>query len=305
MVGNALVPLLLDTGWTVRASARGVPAAPWSGHPRCEFISHDLEADPSPLVQGMDAVVHLAARVHIMHDTAADPWTENRRFNTLATLRLAQAAALAGARHFVFMSTIKVNGEATTDHAFTEDVKPRPVDAYGTSKHEAEQGLAALARAGAMGVTILRSPLVYGVGVKGNFATLVRAVSKGIPLPLGAVNNRRSLVYAGNLAGAVLAALAKPAPGTRTYLVSDGEDLSTAELIRAIAAAMGRSASLVSVPPALLRLAGRLSGRSAALDRLLGSLVIDSSRIRRELGWTPSHNLREGLAASLGGAGHR
>lgn len=305
LVGNALIPLLLEAGHTVRANARRAPKASWAGHDRCEFVSRDIEADAAPLLRDVDAVVHLAARVHVMRETASDPWAENRRFNTAATLRLARAAAAAGCRHFVFMSSIKVNGEATTDRAFTEDDTPRPVDAYGTSKLEAEQGLGALARAGAMGATILRPPLVYGPGVKGNFGALLRAVRAGLPLPLGAVNNRRSLIYAGNLAGAVLAALARPAPGGRTYLVSDGEDLSTPELIRAIAAAMGRSARLVSVPPALLRLAGRLTGRSAAVDRLLGSLVLDSSRIRRELGWTPSHGLRDGLAASLGNAARR
>lgn len=305
VVGNALVPLLLEAGCTVRASARRIPTAAWAGHSHCEFMARDLDADPAPLVEEMDAVVHLAARVHVMRESAADPWAENRRLNTQATLRLARSAAAAGCRHFVFMSTIKVNGEATTDRAYTEDDPPRPEDAYATSKYEAEQGLAALARSGPMGVTILRPPLVYGTGVKGNFDHLVQAIRKGLPLPLGAVNNRRSLIYAGNLAAAVLAALARPAPGERTYLVSDDEDLSTPDLIRAIARAVGRSARLVSLPPALLRLAGRLCGRTEAVDRLLGSLIIDSSRIRRELGWTPEHSLQEGLAASLGSEGHR
>jgi UDP-glucose 4-epimerase len=305
LVGNALVPLLLEAGFVVRANARQAPEAAWVRHPRCEFISRDLDADAAPLVHGMDAVVHLAARVHVMREISTDPWAENRRLNTQATLRLAEAASAAGCRHFVFMSTIKVNGEATAHHAFTEEDVPSPQDAYGMSKYEAEQGLAALASSGTMGVTILRSPLVYGPGVKGNFASLAKAVRKGLPLPLGSINNRRSLVFTGNLAGAILAALASPAPGARTYLVSDGEDLSTPELVRSIAAAMGCKGRLISVPPALLRLAGRLSGRSAAVDRLLGSLVIDSSRIRRELGWAPSHSLHEGLAASLGSAGHR
>jgi nucleoside-diphosphate-sugar epimerase len=305
LVGNALVPMLLEAGWSVRASARHPPASSWAGHPRCEFIPYGLGADPVSVVQGVDAVVHLAARVHVMRDTVADPLAENRRLNTEATLKLAQAAAAAGVGHFIFMSTIKVNGEATTNHAFSETDTPRPVDTYGISKHEAEQGLAALAITGAMGVTVLRPPLVYGPGVKGNFASLTRAVRKGIPLPLGSVCNRRSLVYAGNLAGAVVAALAQPLAGVRTYLVSDGEDLSTPDLIRSIAAAMNKRARLVSVPTALLRLAGALSGRSAAVDRLLGSLVIDSSRIRRELGWLPSHTPREGLAASLGSISHR
>lgn len=299
MVGNALVPVLLDAGCTVRASGRHVPKAAWAQNTRCEFVAHDLDKDPARLVQGMDAVVHLAARVHVMSDTATDPLAENRRLNTSATLALARAAMVASCRHFVFMSTIKVNGESTLDRPFTESDAPQPQDPYATSKFEAEQGLAALAAESSMGVTVLRPPLVYGIGVKGNFASLVQAIRKGLPLPLGAIRNRRSLIYAGNLADAVLAALQQPASGARTYLVSDGEDLSTPELIRAIAAAMDHHARLVSVPPALLRLAGWLTGRSAAVDRLLGSLVIDASRIRAELGWSPRHSLREGLRTSL------
>lgn len=299
MVGNALVPILLDAGCSVRASARHARDTAWAQHPRCEFVAQDLNQDPAGLVQGMDAVVHLAARVHVMSDAAADPLAENRRLNTQATLALARAAMAAGCRHFVFMSTIKVNGEITAEQPFTEADTPRPQDPYAISKLEAEQGLAALAAESSMGVTILRPPLVFGIGVKGNFASLVRAVRKGLPLPLGGIRNRRSLIYAGNLADAVLAALQQPASGARTYLVSDGEDLSTPELIRAIAAAMGRNARLVPVPTALLRLAGWLTGRSAAVDRLLGSLVIDASRIRAELGWSPRHSLKEGLRTSL------
>jgi nucleoside-diphosphate-sugar epimerase len=234
-----------------------------------------------------------------MSDTAPDPLAENRRVNTMATLALARAAMAAGSRHFVFMSTIKVNGEATVDRPFSENDTPQPQDAYALSKFEAEQELKALSAAGNMGVTILRPPLIYGAGVKGNFASLVRAIRKGLPLPLGAIQNRRSLIYSGNLAHATLAALQQPAMGTRTYLVSDGEDLSTPDLIRAIATALGCNARLVPVPPTLLRLAGRLSGRSAAVDRLLGSLVIDASRIRAELGWSPSHSVAEGLRISL------
>jgi nucleoside-diphosphate-sugar epimerase len=234
-----------------------------------------------------------------MHETATDPFAENRRINTEATLVLARAAAETGVAQFVFMSTIKVNGEMTTDSPFTEIDIPNPQDAYATSKHEAEQQLSALASEKTMGITTLRLPLVYGPGVKGNFASLARAINKGLPLPLGAMHGRRSLVYAGNLAGAILAVLIRPAPGARTYLVSDGEDLSISELVRAIATAMHRPARLFPVPHILLHLAGKLTGRSTAVDRLLSSLIIDNSRIRRELGWTPRYSVREGLEASL------
>jgi nucleoside-diphosphate-sugar epimerase len=299
LIGNALIPLLLEAGCKVRATARHCPVAPWARHPDCEFVAHDLEDDPASLVRNIDAVVHLAARVHVMRDTSADPRAENRRINTEATLALARAAVAAGVRQFVFMSTIKVNGEATVNLPYTETDTAKPEDAYATSKHEAEQQLAALAAATPIGVTILRPPLVYGIGVKGNLASLARAIERGLPLPLGAIPNRRSFVYAGNLADAVIAALKQPAPGVRTYLVSDGEDLSTTALIRAMAAAMQRPARLIPLPPALLRFAGKLTGRSTAVDRLLGSLVIDSSRIRRELGWIPRHSVHEGLQASL------
>ncbi len=300
LVGNALVPALLATGTPVRATARRKPSAQWAAHPACEFMAQDVCDAPGALVAGVESVVHLAARVHVMRERAADPLAENRRINTDATLHLARAAIAAGVKHFVYVSTIKVNGEETGAQPFSETDPPHPQDAYAISKHEAELGLAALVTGSAMQLTILRPPLVYGRGVKGNFASLVRAVQIGIPLPLGAVANRRSLVFAGNLAHAIVAVLARPAPGARTFLISDGEDLSTPELIRAIAVAVGRPPRLLAVPPVLLRLAGRILDRSAAVERLLGSLAVDSSKIRRELDWKPPHTLCEGLERSIG-----
>lgn len=298
LVGNALVPLLLERGWSVRANARNPGSAAWAKHPNCEFIGHDITVGPGSLLDGMQAVVHLAARVHIMRDTARDPLAENRRINTTATLMLAEAAAARGVGHFVYVSSIKVNGEATSSNPFTEADPPAPQGPYALSKHEAEQGLAAVAERCSMGVTVLRPPLVYGQGVTGNLAGLMRAIARRLPLPLGAVKNRRSLIYAGNLAEAILATLCKPAVGFRTYLVSDGEDLSTPDLIRVMATAMERPAILLPVPPALLRLIGMLTGRTAAVDRLLGSLVIDSSLIRNELGWNPSYSVKTAMTIS-------
>lgn len=300
LVGNALVPLLLDAGCQVRAIARSDASAAWTGHPACTFTRHDiLSDDPAHLVDGIDAIVHLAARVHIMRDRAADPLQENRRLNRDATLALARAAAAGSVRQFVFTSTVKVNGESTTLQPFTEADNPDPQDAYAISKWEAETNLAELASNSAMGVTIIRPPLVYGPGVKGNFASLMRAVARGLPLPLGLIQNQRSLLYAGNLADAIVAALGQPAAGARTFLLSDGHDLSTPALVRAMATAMGRPARLLPVPLALLRLAGTLTGRSATIARLMGSLAIDSSRIRGELGWKPRFTLEEGLSATV------
>lgn len=265
LIGNALVPLLLEAGCQVRATARSNASAAWVRHPACTFAQHDmLSDDPARLVAGIDAIVHLAARVHVMRDRATDPLQENRRLNRDATLALARAAAAGSVRQFVFTSTVKVNGESTALQPFTEADKPDPHDAYAISKWEAETQLAELASNSTMGVTIFRTPLVYGPGVKGNFASLMRAVARGLPLPLGLIQNQRSLLYAGNLADAIVAALGQPATGTRTFLVSDGHDLSTPALVHAMAAAMGRPARLLPVPPALLQLSGILSGCPAA-----------------------------------------
>lgn len=299
LVGNALVPALLEAGWSVRACARKILPTSWSTHPRCEFVCHDVTSGPGSLTNGIHAVVHLAARVHIMHETSSNPLAENRRINTMATVQLAEAAAASGTEQFIHLSSIKVNGEESLDHPFTESDPASPKDPYAISKHEAELGLAAIAERFAMGITVLRPPLIYGVGVKGNFATLMRAIERGLPLPLGAVQNRRSLISVRNLSDAILAVLNKPAPGFRTYLVSDGEDFSTPQLIRTMAAAMNCRPNLWAIPPVLLRLTGKLTGRAASMDRLLGSLVIDSSLIRRELQWTPRWNAMQAMAADF------
>ena len=274
--------------------------------------------------ESVDAVVHLAARVHVMRDGAADPLAEFRKVNVEGTLNLARQAAVAGVRRFVFLSSVKVNGEGFPHPGtepphpgppprggrewsggergvYDEADAPAPQDAYAVSKWEAEQGLAAIAQETGMEVVVLRPPLVYGPGVGGNFLRLLRLVERGVPLPLGAVDNRRSLLYLGNLVDAIALCLAHSAAANRTYLVSDGEDISTSDLIRKLAAQMGRRARLLPVPAALLEWGGRLVGKGAEAQRLLGSLAVDSGRIRSELGWRPPFTLDEGLAETVRG----
>jgi len=244
-------------------------------------------------LQGVDAVVHLAARAHVMQDSAADPLAAYRGINVLATHALARAAAQAGVRRFVYVSSIKVNGEST-GAPFSELDVPQPQDAYGRSKWEAEQSLREIATTTRLPVVILRPPLIYGPGVKGNFLSLLRAIDRGLPLPLAAIRNRRSLLYVGNLADALVLCLEHEAAAGQTYLVAD-DTVSTPDLVRQIAQALDRPARLVFVPPLLLRMAGAALGKSAAVARLLGSLEIDSSRIRRELGWLPRTGIAQGL----------
>jgi nucleoside-diphosphate-sugar epimerase len=247
-------------------------------------------------VAGTGAVVHMAARVHVMHERALDPLAEFRGANLVPTVRLAEAAARQGVPHFVFISSVKVNGERTRARAFTELDKPHPIDAYGVSKREAEDALLDISQRTGMAVTVLRCPLMYGPGVKGNFERLMRWIARGVPLPFARIDNRRSLLYVGNFASAVLAALEGPRHGTRTYLLSDGEDLSSPGLVRRLATALHCKPRLLPVPVALLECGARLTGRQEELRRLTDSLVVDSSRARRELAWTPPYAVDEGLA---------
>ena len=251
-----------------------------------------------PALGSIDAVVHLAARVHVMDDTARDPLALYRASNTEATLNLARQAAQAGVKRFVFISTIKVNGEGR-DVPYRETDAPAPEDAYAISKWEAEQGLAQIARETGLEVVILRPPLVYGPGVKANFLRLMQTVRKGWPLPLGAIHNRRSLLYLGNFVDTIRLCVEHPAAAGQTFLVDDGEPVSTPELIRAVACAMGRPARLLAVPVGLLELAGALLGKRAAVARLTGSLYVDSSFIRSCLGWVPPYSMAAGLAATM------
>lgn len=245
---------------------------------------------------GVDAVVHLAARVHVMREAAADPLAEFRRVNVAASLKLAREAARAGVRRFVYLSSVKVNGESGT---FTEGDRPAPEDAYGISKHEAEVGLRQIADETGLEVVIIRPPLVYGPGVRANFRALMRAVARGIPLPLGAIDNRRSLVAVDNLADFTLTCIDHPAAAGELFLVSDGEDLSTTDLIRRMARAMGRPARLIPVPAPVLMAAAALVGKRDAARRLTESLQVDISKARQLLNWVPPISVDEGLRRAV------
>ncbi len=248
-----------------------------------------------------DVVIHTAARVHIMNEISGDPLAEFRALNVDATLKLAAQAAEVGVKRFVFVSSIKVNGEQTVaGKAFSETDPPAPQDAYGQSKHEAEIGLLSLASATDMEVVIIRPPLVYGHGVKANFAALMRAVQRGWPLPLGSVHNQRSLVALDNLVDLIVTCLDHPAAANQTFLVSDGQDLSTAELVQGMAQAAGVPARLLPVPVWALQAGASLLGKGAAVQRLCGNLQVDISKARSLLGWVPPVSVAEGLRRAMG-----
>lgn len=244
---------------------------------------------------GIDTVIHLAARVHIMRENANDPLKEFRLINTEGTECLARQAVAAGVRRFVFMSTIGVNGDNSGNQPYTEQDGSQPHNPYSVSKHEAENKLWQISSETRMEVVVIRAPLVYGPGNPGNFLSLLKIVSKSIPLPLVSINNSRSLIYVGNLVDALATCAAHPRAAGKTYLVSDGEDVSTPELIRRTALALGVPARLFPFPTSLMRFAAKLTGKSGAVNRLSGSLMVDSSKIQRELDWVPPFTMEEGL----------
>lgn len=261
--------------------------------------------DWAAAVRGVDVVVHCAARVHVMHDRAADPLAEFRRVNVEGTLRLARQAHAAGARRIVFLSSIKVNGEATEPgRPYRADDPPAPLDPYGVSKREGEAGLRRLASDTGLEVVVIRPVLVYGPGVGGNFLSMLRWLQRGVPLPLGAIRNRRSLVAIDNLVDLIVVAMRHPAAAQGTFLVSDGEDLSTTELLRRLASAMGRRARLLPVAAPILRAALTAAGKRAVARRLCSSLQVDIAETKRVLGWAPPVGVDDALArvASWGGA---
>jgi nucleoside-diphosphate-sugar epimerase len=257
----------------------------------------DDSTDWRAALEGVGTVVHLAGRAHIIRDRHGDSLAAFRRTNVEGTLNLARQAASAGVRRFVFVSSIKVNGEAGTHR---ESDTPAPNDAYGVSKLEAENGLREIAATTALGVVVIRPPLVYGPGVKANFQALVRAVGWGIPLPLGAIENRRSLVARDNLVDFIVTCIEHPAAGGETFFVSDGEDMSTTTLIRRIARAMKRPARLIPVPVSVLWAAATVAGKRDVAQRLLGSLQLDIAKARRVLAWTPPVTVDEGLRRAVG-----
>jgi nucleoside-diphosphate-sugar epimerase len=248
----------------------------------------DQVTDWTAALAGVDSVVHLAARVHLLRDTSPDPLGEFRRVNVALTLNLARQAARAGVRRFIFISSVKVNGESSpVGRPFGADDAPQPVDPYGISKLEAEQALMELGKATGLEVVVVRPVLVYGPGVKANFESMMRWVMKGVPLPLGTLHNQRSLVALDNLVDFIATCLRHPAAANQIFLVSDGEDLTVTDLLQRTAAAAGRQARLLPVPMAVLRILGRLLGKEPVIRRLCDTLQVDITKNRRLLGWEP------------------
>lgn len=292
-VGRALCDSLAASGRALRKAMRRPPAGASDA-----IAIGDIGPDTNwnAALKNVRCVVHLAARTHVLRESTADPLSEYRRVNVLGTERLAREAVANGVRRIVFLSSVKVNGERTSTRPYTEDDVPHPEDAYGVTKLEAEETLARFAAKGKLEIVVLRPPLIYGPGVKGNFLRLMDIVTRGIPLPLGSVVNRRSLIYVGNLVDAIVYAMDASRAAGRTYLVSDGEDMSTPELVRGMAGALGVAPRLFPFPPLLLQAAGALLGRGGEISRLTGSLQVDSTRMRRELGWTPRLRFDQGMA---------
>ena len=322
-VGSALTQHLHQQGHTLTASVRRITDSLPPSIQQTPIGDLLPDTEWTPALNDVDTIIHLAARVHVMHDIATDPLTEFRRTNTAATLNLAQQAATAGVRRLIYLSSIKVNGETTAPgQPFTASTSlshrslseaeglsspPRPLrerglggegfllDPYGQSKQEAEQGLRDIAQQTGLEVVIIRPPLVYGAGVKANFHNMMHWLHKGIPFPLGNIHNQRSLVALPNLIDLITTCIDHPAAANQTFLVSDGEDLSTTELLQRLSKALGKPARLLPIPQSWLETALTLLGKRAIAQRLCGNLQIDISKTRDLLGWTPPVSVTEAL----------
>lgn len=299
-VGTVLCASLVKQGYSVRAAVRETSSFAIA---KCEVVSiPSIETvfDWSRALDGVHTVIHLAARVHVMHDDALDPQEEFRKVNVYATERLAESSALNGVKRFVYVSSIKVNGEEThANQKFTDLSIPVPQDYYGVSKYESELSLQKISKETGLEIVILRPPLIYGVGVKGNFEQMINILKSGLPLPLAKTNNKRSLLYVENLVDALILCSQHPSAAGKIYLLSDGVDISTTDLLKQLSIALGRTAHLFPFPSILLKLAGALIGKKNQVQRVLGSLQVDSSKIRQELGWKAPFTIEEGLKLTV------
>lgn len=292
-VGRALITRAASTGeHQLRCVIRRGVAPDLPGVEIVNVPEIGAETQWAAPLRGVDCVVHLAAKVHDLKAHGPDSLDAYRAVNTAGTVNLARQAAGAGVKRFIFLSSIKVNGE---EGRFRETDPAAPVDSYGTSKHEAEIELARLARTTPMEVVVVRPPLVYGPGVKANFRSLMRAVARGVPLPFGAVRNKRSFVAVDNLVDFILVCASHAGAANETFFVSDGEDLSTTELLRRVARALGTTPRLLRVPPTILMGLATILGRRTAMRRLLGTLQVDISKAHERLGWSPPVSIDEGL----------
>ena len=297
-VGRPLCRELAHRGYRVRAAMRTRGQLSADGE---TVTVGDVDAATkwADALKGVDTVMHLAARVHVMKDKAADPLTEYLKVNLYGTSNLAQQAASAGVKRLVYVSTVKVNGEQTSEERpYIESDVPDPQDPYAVSKLQAEEVLHSISVETGLEIVIVRPPLVYGPGVKGNFFSLLAAIDKGVPLPLAGANGLRSMVYVGNLVDALVACATQPAAAGQTYLVSDGEDVSTAMLVEKLSHALGRNSRSFYLPPGLLRAAAIVLRRTEQVDRLFGSLRVNDQKLRTELGWAPPYTMEQGLKAT-------
>ncbi len=301
-IGTALLVRLSSIGIQCVAAVRHQQELGLAGVIQTEIGEVTLQAQWAKALYGVDTVVHLAARVHVISDSLLNPIAEFRRINVQNTLVLARQAAALGVKRFIFVSSVKVNGESTpVGVPFLADGLNFPVDPYGISKMEAEQGLREIASQTGLEVVIIRPPLVYGPGVKANFAALMRAVQRGWPLPFGSVHNQRSLVALDNLVDFIVVCMTHPQAANQTFLVSDGQDLSTNELVRGLAHASGVPARLLPVPVWAMRVAGVFFGKSGAIQRVTGNLQVDISKANRLMGWVPPVSVEEGLRRAVAG----
>ena len=298
-VGSAVLRRLLAEGMPTVATLRGNSPSLPAAVQAVRFESFEEASQWGEALRGCDTVIHCAARVHVMNDTEADPLAAFRRVNVHGTLNLARQAVAAGVKRFIFVSSIKVNGEGTAPgQPYTADDRPQPQDPYGISKMEAEAELQALAKASGLEVVIIRPVLVYGPGVKANFEAMMRWLNKGVPLPFGAIDNRRSLVALDNLVDLIVTCVDHPAAANQVFLVSDGEDLSTTALLRRMGQALGVPPRLLPIPAWVLSGGASLLGRTALSKRLCGSLQVDIEKTRRVLSWQPPVSVDAALRAT-------
>jgi nucleoside-diphosphate-sugar epimerase len=295
-LGSHLMSRITAEGFQPLAAMRKATSKATPDIPVIRVSDLSLTTDWSQAMANVHVVIHAAARVHVMNDTSSDPLKEFRKVNVDGTLNLARQAAAAGVRRFIFISSIKVNGEgAAPGQSYQADDVAAPLDAYGISKMEAEKGLRALADETGMEVVIIRPTLVYGPGVKANFLNMMRWLHKGVPMPFGAIHNRRSLVSLDNLVDLIVTCIDHPAAANQIFLVSDDEDLSTTELLRRMGTALGKPARLLPVSSWLLETGAAMLGKKALCQRLCGSLQVDISKTRELLNWTPPVSVDEAL----------
>jgi nucleoside-diphosphate-sugar epimerase len=298
-IGTRLSETLTNSGHEVRNTARSLAQ---NNSTTREVITCDLESADNldHLTTGCDAIVHLAGRAHVMSDNPATSESLYLSANVAVTRRLAQSASITGVKRMILMSSVKVNGESTTTGSpFTSLDTPIPKDPYGRSKTQAEQALWDVTSTSELEGVVIRPPLVYGPGVRANFASLIGIINGGIPLPLGSIHNKRSFVSIDNLVDCIATVLQSSNAAGQTFLVSDGHDLSTPELIRSIASALHKSPMLFSFPPALLKLAATTAGKRGTYDRLCGSLTVDIALTKQKLSWTPPFTVQDSMQRTV------